>query len=140
MNKKMPVTFEHAKLRRLAKKLKRFHKDDIEILWLASALQCIGSGKDANIEFGVQRGKGQDDKKERKHLANQIAIRWIAGRMNPIDGERPPMRKVAIEEAATLFNIDYENLDKACPNLQKLKTLVEFDWDSQRPKIQKPRD
>lgn len=106
-----------------------------QMLALASALNRIASGNDANIELGVQRGKGQDDKKERQHLANQIAIRWIAGRMNPIDGERPPKRNVAIQEAATLFKLEYENLNKACPNLQELKSLVEFDWDSQRPKI-----
>ena len=135
MNKKIPVTFEHAMLRQLSQKLRRLHEDDIEIVWLANALLLIGSGKDANIELGVKRKKGQDEKKTAKHMANQIAIRWIAGRMNPIDGESPPEKHVAISEAAKAFDLDEDNLKRACPSEAELKALVEFDWDSQRPKI-----
>ncbi len=108
---------------------------DMQLLALASALNRIASGNDANIELGVQRGPGQDHKKERKHLANQIAIRWIAARMNPIDGERPPTKNIVIREAALLFDLDEDNLKRQCPSKAELKELVEFDWDSQRPKI-----
>lgn len=135
MNKKKPVTYEHAKLRRLAQRLGQLHMADKQMLALASALNRIASGNDANIELGVQRGRGQDDKKERNSLANQIAIRWIAGRMNPIDGERPPTKSIAIREAALAFHLDEDNLKRQCPSEAALKELVEFDWDSQRPKI-----
>lgn len=135
MNKKIPVTLEHAKLRKLAQRLARMHMADKQILWLATALKRIGSGNDANIEFGVKQRKGQDDKKFNKHMKNQIAIRWIAGRMNPSKGEAPKFTTEAIQEAATLFNLEPENLSRICPTDEELKNLVEFDWDSQRPKI-----
>jgi hypothetical protein len=134
MTEKIPVTFERAKLCQLANKLERMHKDDIEILWLSAALLRIGSGKDANIELGVHRKKGQDDKKAKKSMEIQMAIRWIAGRMN-LDGEPPPDKAFAIREAANLFKLNEENLKRQCPTVAKLKALVEFDWDSQRPKI-----
>ncbi len=108
---------------------------DKQMLALASALNRIASGNDANIELGVKRGQGQDDKKEQKHLTNQIAIRWIAGRMHPIDGEQPPTKSMAIREAALVFDLDEDNLKRQCPSEVVLKELVEFDWDSQRPKI-----
>ena len=140
MNKKIPVTFEHEMLRQLSQKLRRMHEDDIEIVWLANALLLIGLGKDANIELGVKRKKGQDEKKTVQYMENQIAIRWIAARMNPIHDESPPNKSVAISEAAIAFGLDEENLKRACPNEAKLKDLVKFYWDSQRPMINKPRD
>jgi hypothetical protein len=140
MNKNQPVTYEHAKLRELAQKLSQAHTGDKQIQWLANALNRIAFGHDANTELGVQKGKGQDEKKQRRHMTNQIAIRWIAGRMHPIDGEKPPKKNIAIREAAEAFNLDEDNLKRACPTLPELKSMVEFDWDSQRPKIKKPRD
>ena len=135
MNKKIPVTLEHAKLRKLAQRLARMHMADKQILWLATALNRIGSGNDANIEFGVKRRKGQDDKKFNQHMKNQMAIRWIAGRMNPLKGDPPKSTTEAIHEAATLFNLEPENLSRVCPTDEELKKLVFFYWDSQRPKI-----
>ena len=135
MRNNPPVTLEHAQLRKLAQKLARMHMADKQILWLATALNRIGSGNDANIELGVKRKKGQDEKKASRHMNNQIAIRWIASRMYPIDGEPPPLKSVAIQEAALAFNLDYDNLNRICPTEEDLKKLVEFDWDSQRPKI-----
>jgi hypothetical protein len=140
MKNNLPVTFEHVQLRKLAQKLARMHMADKQILWLATALKRIGSGNDANIELGVKRKKGQDEKKSLRHMKNQMAIRWIAGRMNPIHDEPPPLKNVAVQEAALAFELDYENLDRICPTEEDLKKLVEFDWDSQRPKINKPRD
>lgn len=147
MNKNQPVTYEHSKLSELAQRLGRAHPDDEQMQWLAIALNRIACGNDANTELGVQKGKGQDDKKQRRYLTNQIAIRWIAGRMHPIDGEKPPKKNIAIREAAEAFNLDEDNLKRACPTLPELKSLVEFEWNSQRPKIdnqdskiKKPRD
>ena len=134
MNKKLPVTVEHAELRELAKRLMHMHPTDKKIIWLATALQSIGSGTDANTALGVKRGKGHDDEKFEKHMKNQMAIRWIAGRMNPIDGEKPPLKNVAVEEAALHFGLEVDNLKRACPSKAELKALVEFDWDSQRPR------
>ena len=135
MTKNPPVTVEHAKLRQLAKKLEGMHKDDIEIVWLANALLRVGSGKDANVELGVPRKRGQGEKKAEKSMAIQVAIRWIAGRTNQDDGAPPPKKIDAIREAAKFFKLDEDNLKRQCPSLAKLKTLVEFDLDSQRPKI-----
>ncbi len=147
MNKNQPVTYEHAKLKELAQKLGRTNTNDKQMQWLADALNRIAHGNDANTELGIQKGKGQDEKKQRRYLTNQIAIRWIAGRMNPINGEKPPKKNFAIREAAEAFNLDEDNLKRACPTLPELKSMVEFDWDSQRPKIEnqkskikKPRD
>ena len=141
MTNNLPETFEHAQLRKLAQKLARMHMADKQILWLATALKRIGSGSDANIELGVKRKKGQDKKKALRHMDNQIAIRWIASRMNPFDDdEEPPLKIVAIQEAALRFNLDYDNLNRICPKEEELKKLVKFDWDSQRPRINKPRD
>ena len=134
MTKKLPVTLEHAKLRELAQILAHLHPTDKKILWLATALQSIGSGTDANTALGVKRGKGHDDEKFEKHMKNQMAIRWIAGRMNPIDDEKPPLKNVAVQEAASHFGLEVDNLKRACPSEAKLKALVEFDWDSQRPR------
>lgn len=135
MKNNLPVTLEHAQLRKLAQKLARMHMADKQILWLATALKRIGSGYDANIELRVKRKKGQDEKKYSRHMNNQMAIRWIAGRMNPIGDEKPPLKNEAIQEAALAFDLDFDNLNRICPTEEELKKLVEFDWDSQRPKI-----
>ena len=139
---KLPVTLEHATLRALAAKLGHVNQyiDDPNILWLANALHEIGCGRDANEALGVKRGQGQDDKKMHQHMSNEIAIRWIAARMNPSNGDKPPKKAEAIHEAAEHFSIDEENLKRACPNIEKLKELVTFKWDSQRPRLVKPRD
>jgi hypothetical protein len=135
MSPTRPVTLEHAKLRKLAQRLANLHMNDKQFRWLATALDRIASGNDANVELGVKRKKGQDDKKFIRHMKNQMAIRWIAGRMNPIDGEVPPLKIVAVQEAAAAFDLDYDNLNRVCPTEEDLKKLVKFDWDSQRPKI-----
>jgi len=135
-----PVTLEHTTLRQLATRLGQLHADDAEILNLATSLYQIGCGTDANVALGVKRSKGHDDKKAEAHYLTQIAIRWIAGRMNPIDGENPPKRIDAIREAAEAFCLDVDNLARACPSKQRLTELAAFDWDSQRPQINKPRD
>jgi hypothetical protein len=142
MNKKHtnPVTLEHARLRQLATRLGKLHLDDPEILDLATSLYQIGCGEDANLVLKVKRGKGQDTGKAEAHYDTQIAIRWIAGRLNPIDNSTPPSKITAISEAAVAFKLDQDNLARACPSEEKLKTLVEFEWDSQRPQLKKPRD
>jgi hypothetical protein len=136
-----PVTFEHARLRQLSNKLKSLHPEDSEILELAEQLFQIGDGSDANIVLGVKRSQGQNPNKEDAHYVTQMAIRWIAGRLNPLDGEEPPPSKVAvIEEAATAFDLDVENLARACPSLKELKSIATFEWDSQRPRLTKCKD
>lgn len=135
MNERLPMTYQHAKLMQLAKRLARMHMADKQMLWLATALLRISLGEDANLELGVKRRKGQDQKKYYRHLQNQIAIHWIAGRMNPIDGSPPPTKSVAISEAAMAFDLDEDNLKRACPGEAELKTMAVFDWDSQLPKI-----
>jgi len=135
MNKNPPVTYEHALLLRLAKKLGRIHMADMQILWLATALKRIASGNDANIELGIKRRKGQDDQKFNRHMKNQMAFRWIAAILNPPDGEPAPDKSEAIRQAAIAFDLDEDNLKRACPSEEELKAMVVFDWDSQRPKI-----
>ena len=135
-----PVTLEHTTLRQLATRLGQLHADDAEILNLATSLYQIGCGTDANVALGVKRSKGHDDKKAEAHYSTQRAIRWIAGRMNPINGENPPYRIDAIREAAEAFRLDEDNLGRACPSKQRLTELASFDWDSQRPLLNKPRD
>jgi len=140
-NKDIPVTLEHAKLRQVAAKLAKLGAQDEEILSLSNALHQIGCGEDANVVHGVKRTKGQDEKKELAHYWNQMAIRWIAGRMNPIDpSEVPPFREQAIREAAEHFDLDVGNLKRACPSEVDLRKMVYFEWDSQRPQLKKPRD
>lgn len=136
-----PVTIEHVKLRQLAIKLGKLNaSDDMQMHWLAKALHQIGCGNDANVALGLKRSKGQDDKKGQAHYLTQIAIRWIAGVMNPIDDGKPPKKIDAIREAAQLFNLDEDNLARACPKKERLSELATFDWDSQRPQLNKIRD
>lgn len=129
-----PVSLEHARLRNLANRLGQQNRDDAEILWLATALNQIGYGLDANEALEVKRSKGHDDKKGKAHYQTQMAIHWIAGRMNPSDGESPPKKSVAIAEAAKAFQLEVENLTRECPNLTALKKMASFAWDSQRPR------
>jgi hypothetical protein len=111
----------------------------------------IGKGADANKALGVKRSKGHDDKKAQAHLQTQMAIRWIAGRLNSelvIDSEgrlvpeveKPPTKAAATREAARLFGLNLENLQRACPSIEKLNRLANFNWDGQRPLLNKPRD
>lgn len=129
-----PVKYEHERLRSLAIRLGHLHREDAEILWLATALNQIGYGLDANEALQVQRYKGHDDKKSEAHYIIQIAIRWTAGRMNPVGGEKPPKKAIAIAEAAEAFGLDVENLTRACPKIDDLKKMATFEWDSQRPR------
>jgi hypothetical protein len=135
-----PVTFEHARLRQLSNKLKSLHHEDSEILELAEQLNRIGCGSDANVVLGVKRSQGQNPDKEDAHYVTQMAVRWIAGRLNPLGGEEPPSKVVAIGEAATAFDLDVENLARACPSLIELKSIATFEWDSQRPRLTKCKD
>lgn len=139
MRSTTPVNLEHARLRALATHLKGLHPDDTNILWLVTALNRIGSGTDANEALGIKRGKGHDAKKAEAHYLTQVAIRWIAGRMN-LENETPPKKRVAIEEAATAFGLEVDNLTRACPSIKKLTQIATFSWDSQRPRLQKPGD
>lgn len=136
----VPVTFEHAKLRQLSDKLRLLHTADGEILKLANQLYQIGCGADANETLGIKRSKGQDGAKENARFMTEIAIRWIAGRMYPDKEEKPPKKAVALEEAAKAFGLEVENLARACPSLKDLKSMVVFDWDSQRPRMTKCKD
>ena len=140
MTSSRPVTREHAILRQLATRLGQLHADDAEILNLATSLYQIGCGIDANVALRVRRSKGHDDKKAEAHYLTQRAIRWIAGLMNPIDGEKPPKKSIAIAHAANAFGLDVDNLTRACPNKQRLTEMATFDWNSQRPLLNKPRD
>ncbi len=136
MTDKIPETLEHARLRALASRLASLHLDDIELSELASVLHRIGCGEDANVALGVNRGKGQSQAKEEAHYKTQRAIRWIAGYMNPGDGSTP-VKTAAISEAAELFELDPENLARACPTIEKLREIATFNWDSQRPSLTK---
>jgi hypothetical protein len=135
----IPVTLEHARLRTLGSKLASIHAGDPQLKALASALYRIGCGEDANVVFGLKRGKGQNPAKAQAHYKTQLAIRWIAGYMNPGDGSSPS-KTAAISEAADQFELDPENLTRACPSIAALQEIAEFDWDSQRPSLTKPRD
>lgn len=139
MKPTVPVTVEHTRLRELATRLGRLHAEDAQILALSTALYQIGCGADANESLGIERGKGHDDKKAAAHLKTQIAIRWIAGRMN-LEGEKPPKKIDAIKEAAAAFKLEEDNLARDCPSVQELKRIATFDWNSQRPQLKKPRD
>jgi hypothetical protein len=146
-----PVYLEHARLRALAKRLGELHADDAEILNLATELMQIGYGVDANEALGVKRGKGHDDKKAQAHMKTQMAIRWIACRLNSVgpvdsegrmtpDPEEPPTKAAAIKEASRLYGLNPENLHRACPTKAELTRLADFGWDDQRPVINKTRD
>ncbi len=140
MKKAIPVTLEHAQLRALGRRLGQMHPSDKQFLWLANALIIIGKGGDANATLCVKGKKGQDDKKAERHMTTQMAIRWIASRLYPLQEEKSPTKAQAIAEAAKAFDLDEENLKRACPTTAELKELVVFSWDSQRPRINKPRD
>jgi len=136
VSQKIPVTLEHARLRAMAARLASLHLDDPELSELALALHRIGCGEDSDTALGINRGKGQSQSKEEAHYKIQQAIRWIAGYMNPGDGSTP-LKTAAISEAAELFGLDHENLTRACPNLEKLREIATFNWDSQRPSLSK---
>lgn len=136
----IPETLEHAKLRELSKRIKGLSSNDPALTWLGNALYQIGCGADANVVFRVNRGKGQNVEKELQHYKREIALRWIAGRLNPIGDEVPPKKSVAIQEAAELFSLDEDNLKRVCPKLSELSKMVSFGWDDQRPTLHYPRD
>ena len=136
----LPVNVEHSRLRELADRLGQMHSDDRQILWLAQALYRIGSGEDANTVLLVKRPRGYDKKKADSHFATQVAIRWIAGEMNPTDDSKPPLKEEAISKAALIFDLDHDNLKRQCPSIKKLKEIATFYWDDQRPRMQKSRD
>ena len=140
LNDDLPVNVEHSRLRELADRLGQLHSDDRQILWLAQALHRIGSGEDANAVLLVKRPRGYDNKKANAHYANQIAIHWIAGEMNPLDGSKPTLKEDAISKAALLFDLDHGNLERYCPSIKRLKEIAKFNWDDQRPRMHKPED
>ena len=140
LNEDLPVNVEHSRLRELADRLGQLHSNDRQILWLAQALYRIGSGEDANAVLLVKRPRGYDDKKANSHYAIQIAIHWIAGEMNPLDGSKPTLKEEAISKAALFFALDHDNLKRQCPSIKRLKEIAKFNWDDQRPRMHKPQD
>ena len=98
---------------------------------LRECLEQVAAGKDANKVFGVNRGRGRNDKQAIATLRKNMIPMWVVSDM--LDNNRS--RKAAIEKAAEAWGIDYDTVKRYAQRLDgALDTDGNFDYDALLPK------
>ena len=98
---------------------------------LRECLEQVAAGKDANKVFGVNRGRGRNDKQAIATIRKNMISMWVVSDM--LDNNHS--RKAAIENAAKAWGVDYETVARYAQRLDgALDTDGNFDYDALLPK------
>jgi len=81
---------------------------------LRECLEQVAAGEDANKVFGVNRGRGRNDKQAIATFKKNMISMWVVSAML----DKKLSRKAAIEEAAKAFDVDYETLERYAQGLK----------------------
>jgi hypothetical protein len=80
---------------------------------LRELLLKIADGEDANKLFGLNRGRGRNEKQSRATYKKNMAVVWVASAVRELGIERSE----AILKGANIFQIDEETLSRYAQNL-----------------------
>ena len=80
---------------------------------LRELLLKIADGEDANKLFGLNRGRGRNEKQSRATYKKNMAVVWVASAIRELGIERSE----AILKGANIFQIDEETLSRYAQNL-----------------------
>ena len=80
---------------------------------LRELLLKIADGEDANMLFGLNRGRGRNEKQSRATYKKNMAVFWVASAIRELGIERSE----AILKGANIFQIDEETLSRYAQNL-----------------------
>ena len=83
---------------------------------LRELLLKIADGEDANKLFGLNRGRGRNDKQSRATYKKNLAVVWVASAIRELGIERSE----AILKGANIFQIDEETLSRYAQNLDDI--------------------
>jgi hypothetical protein len=98
---------------------------------LRECLEQVAAGKDANKVFGLNRGRGRNDKQAIATFRKNMISMWVVSDM--LDNNHS--RKAAIENAAKAWGVDYETVARYAQRLDgALDTDGNFDYDALLPK------
>jgi len=98
---------------------------------LRECLEQVAAGQDANKVFGVNRGRGRNDKQAIATLRKNMIPVWVASAIR----EFQITRGEAIEKAAEAFGLDHETVERYAQRLDvALNEHGNFDYDALLPK------
>jgi len=80
---------------------------------LRELLLKIADGEDANKLFGLNRGRGRNEKQSRANYKKNMAAVWVASAVRELGIQRSE----AILKGANIFQIDEETLSRYAQNL-----------------------
>ena len=98
---------------------------------LRECLEQVAAGQDANKVFGVNRGRGRNEKQAAATLRKNMIPVWVASAMR----EFQITRGEAIEKAAEALGLDHETVGRYAQRLDvALNEHGDFDYDALLPK------
>lgn len=98
---------------------------------LRDCLEQVAAGQDANKVFGVNRGRGRNDRQAIATLRKNMIPVWVASAMR----EFQITRGDAIEKAAEALGLDHETVGRYAQRLDvALNEHGNFDYDALLPK------
>ena len=109
MKKRRPLTQSHKRLDGWISSLNG--KQTLQ--GLRELLSKIADGEDANKLFGLNRGRGRNQKQSRATYKKNMAVVWVASAIRELGIERSE----AILKGANIFQIDEETLSLYAQNL-----------------------
>jgi len=80
---------------------------------LRELLLKIADGEDANKLFGLNRGRGRNEKQSRATYKKNMAVVWVASAVRELGIERSE----AVLKGANIFQIDEQTLNRYAQNL-----------------------
>ena len=115
---------------RLAIWIERLH-DQPSLNDLSECLKQIADGHDANKVFGLNRGRGRDDKKAQATIKKNMVRIWVASAIREFEIKRPE----AILKAAVAFGLDEDTVARYAQHLDSaLGEDGAFIYDALLPK------
>ena len=98
---------------------------------LRECLKQIADGHDANKVFGLNRGRGRDDKKAQATIKKNMVRIWVASAIREFEIKRPE----AILKAAVAFGLDEDTVARYAQHLDSaLGEDGAFIYDALLPK------
>ena len=98
---------------------------------LRECLEQVAAGQDANKVFGLNRGRGRNEKQAAATFKKNMVPVWVASAMR----ELQITRGEAIEKAAEALDLDHETVGRYAQRLDAaLNEHGNFDYDALLPK------
>jgi len=98
---------------------------------LRECLEQVAAGQDANKVFGLNRGRGRNEKQAAATFKKNMVPVWVASAMR----ELQITRGEAIEKAAEALGLDHETVGRYAQRLDgALDKHGNFDYDALLPK------